>query len=254
MEINAATYDRDIINGGTQLQVDRYIHPKEKFWKKRIERVLSFLSLQKGDRLLDVGCGVGTFSYSAAKQNIEAVGIDYSPESIKLAKKIAKEEGLAKKLTYILGDAQKLPFPDNSFDKVVAADFVEHLTWPVTIRSVEEMLRVLRPEGKMVVYTPNRYPQTMVVFLMKLQYLVTLRDPRKFTLQSLNHRHIGLKTPLEIIKIFRPLGIKYQVFLFARDLPLPPALKFFWVWICEKLPTRTLLAERILVVATKTAS
>ena len=91
--ITGEDYDQDILRQGIQFQIDYYFEPREKFWQERIERVLHYLNPQKGEKILDVGCGVGTFAFHSAKHGAFGYGIDYSQESIKMAKLVAGAPG-----------------------------------------------------------------------------------------------------------------------------------------------------------------
>lgn len=247
--ITGQDYDQDILKQGIQFQIDYYFEPKEKFWKKRIERVLSYLNPQKGEKILDVGCGVGTFAFHSAKQGAFGYGVDYSKESIEMAKLVSSKYNLSKKTKFTVADATKLPFENNFFDKIVSADFVEHIYYDETEKAVKEMMRVLKPGGVLVLYTPNRNPQTLNVIFQKLKRLLTLRNQAEFTLLTPTRLHVGLKTPSELQKLFKETGLKFKILLFARDIHFPFPLSSLWRFFSEQFfLTKTLLAERILLV------
>ena len=109
------------------------------------ERWLRKLHLQKGDRVLDVGCNAGARLEQLRREfGIEGVGIDYSPNTVRA--------GVASfpKLELHAGDAEHLPFPDQSFDAVISFETFEHL--PNPDQALAEMARVLKPGGKMLIY------------------------------------------------------------------------------------------------------
>ncbi len=111
--------------------------------------VLRFLnSVQRGEgRLLDVGCGIGSF-LSLAEKHFETYGLDISFFAIKQAKKNTEKTFLRQ------GSCEDvLPFQDDFFDVVTAFDLLEHLARPE--RTVKEVARVLRPGGYFVMSTPN---------------------------------------------------------------------------------------------------
>lgn len=250
--ITGEEYDQDISKQGIQFQIDYYFEPKEKFWQERIKRVMHYLNPQKGEKILDVGCGVGTFAIHSAKQGAFGYGIDYSKESIKMAKLVSSKYNLSKKTRFMVSDATKLPFKNNFFDKIVSADFVEHIYYDETKEVVEEMMRVLKPGGLSVFYTPNRNPQTLNVIVQKTKRLLTFKNPTEFNLLTPAPVHVGLKTPYEIQRLFEESGLKFKIILFARDIALPFPLSKLWLFICEQFfLTKTLLAERILLVGQK---
>lgn len=99
-----------------------------------------------GRRVLDAGCGGGRTSAWLVEQGAELVGIDVSPELLRLA-----QERLPS-ATFVVGDlAEPLPFADDSFDVAVSSMAMHYLRdWVPTLR---ELRRVLRPDGALVLST-----------------------------------------------------------------------------------------------------
>lgn len=96
-----------------------------------------------GQRVLDVACGSGNAALVAARRYCEVTGIDYVPGLIERARMRAKADGL--EAEFRTGDAQELPFPDNSFD-VVLSVFGVHFA-PDQEQAANELLRVCKPGG-----------------------------------------------------------------------------------------------------------
>src|SRR3984893_10505317 len=90
--------------------------------------------------ILDVGCGPGYVSATAAERGALPIGLDFSAEMIAIAKKMFP------RIEFRQGDAQNLPFADGSFDRVVANFALLHLADPA--RACAEAARVLKPGGK----------------------------------------------------------------------------------------------------------
>jgi len=112
------------------------------------EKVMfSLLPKSKGDRLLDVGCGVGTISLELQERGFEVYGIDFSSVAIEKA----REKGI--NAIPCDADAEGIPFEDSHFDVVWAGDIVEHVFDPIFL--LEEISRVLKPTGKVLISTPN---------------------------------------------------------------------------------------------------
>lgn len=83
-------------------------------------------SIKKTDKIIDVGCGEGMLTLMLAKKGVgQIVGMDITPKNIKNAKNYSKNENL--KITYLVGDAENVNFPDNSFDIVTSTHVLEHL-------------------------------------------------------------------------------------------------------------------------------
>jgi SAM-dependent methyltransferase len=121
----------------------------DSYWRYR--SALFELVPGPGESTLDLGCGEGRVSRDLAERGHRVTGVDVSPTLLEAAR-AAHPEG-----TYVTADAADLPFPDHSFDLVVAYNSlmdVEDLPG-----SVREASRVLRPGGKLVlsiVHPANR--------------------------------------------------------------------------------------------------
>lgn len=109
------------------------------------ERVLKFLDPKPGERLLDVGCGLGYFMSLMNQRGVTAYGVDISVESLCFASRQTPGH-------YASCSAEALPFADGSFDKILFADVIEHLEDDET--AVAEIARVARHGARVVVVTP----------------------------------------------------------------------------------------------------
>ena len=118
-----------------------------------------------GLRALDVGCGGGYLTEPLTDLGFCVTGIDPALESIVAARAHAKQTGLG--ITYLLGRAESLPFPDRSFDLVTCCDVLEHVD--DLDRSLAEIIRVLRPSGIFVFDTINRTFMTWLAVIMVAQ-------------------------------------------------------------------------------------
>lgn len=109
----------------------------------------------EGEKLhcLDIGCGPGFFSILLAQDQHNVTSMDYSEEM--LAKAQANFAELGVHPTTVRGDAQNLPFEDNSFDLIVSRDLVWNLEDPE--RAYSEWIRVLKPGGRLFVADGNHY-------------------------------------------------------------------------------------------------
>jgi ubiquinone/menaquinone biosynthesis C-methylase UbiE len=115
-------------------------------WRDPVQREsLEALQLGAEDRVLDVGCGTGAASRSAASVAALVVGIDLSTEMIRQARELAS--GLAN-VHFEIADSEHLPFDDGAFTAVVCSNSFHH--YPDPGRAVREMTRVLAPGGRLV--------------------------------------------------------------------------------------------------------
>jgi len=126
-------------------------------------------------KVLDVGCGFGGTSRYLAKKlgpNAEVTGITLSPMQVKRGTELANEQGVAN-AKFMVKDALKMEFPDNSFDIVWACESGEHM--PDKKKYIDEMMRVLKPGGKFVMATWCQRDDSVVPFTKKdkkdLQFL-----------------------------------------------------------------------------------
>lgn len=97
-----------------------------------------------GQRVLDVACGSGTAALVAERRYCDVTGLDYVPGLIERAKTRARANG--QDIDFRVGDAQDLPFPDDSFDVVLSVYGVQFA--PDQKQAAHELLRVCRPGGK----------------------------------------------------------------------------------------------------------
>jgi ubiquinone/menaquinone biosynthesis C-methylase UbiE len=105
--------------------------------------------IQKNSRVLDLGCGTATLTILIKKSQPEAevTGIDIDPTVLEIAKEKAARAGV--NIALDLGTAFKLPYQDNYFDQVVSSLMFHHLTRENKIRTLKEVLRVLKPNSQL---------------------------------------------------------------------------------------------------------
>lgn len=102
------------------------------------------------DRVLEVGSGTGNISLHIAPHVGSVVGVDISPEMVKVAREKASGRGFGN-VEFQVGDGYDLPFEDGSFDKVVCVNVLQTMKAPK--RAIREGLRVLREGGEMISVT-----------------------------------------------------------------------------------------------------
>jgi 2-polyprenyl-3-methyl-5-hydroxy-6-metoxy-1,4-benzoquinol methylase len=105
--------------------------------------------LKPGDRILEIGCGIGTVVFELAKQGHDVVGIDISHVAIEYG--LRKYNGVHLEVQ----PAEELAFADRAFDVVLSFDLFEHIAH--IDRHVSEVQRVLKPGGYYLFQTPNKY-------------------------------------------------------------------------------------------------
>lgn len=117
-----------------------------RLWKRR---VVALASVKPGERALDLCCGTGDIAFALAERGAEVMGLDFSEKMLEVAQS-RRQNGPAKIQTvkFMQGDAQQLPFPDNSFDVVTVGYGLRNLSHWET--GVSEMGRVTKPGGRIV--------------------------------------------------------------------------------------------------------
>lgn len=198
-EISSRDYDERIEVLGINHAVRNYWEPEEVVDKRRVGIISDAIRVKKGEVIVDIGCGVGTFAHRVALQGAYAVGVDYSLNSIKVAKSLAEERfGKDARIHFVVADATSLPFKDFSADVMVAADFIEHVNDDGKERLLDESERLLHKNGRMVIFTPNKLRE--LTGTLK-RWLSGGRNTRL---------HFGLTTRFSFEKKLKKRGFRYK--------------------------------------------
>jgi SAM-dependent methyltransferase len=105
-----------------------------------VEAILDAAAVGAGTRMLDIACGPGLVSEAAATRGAKPVGVDFALAMVERARARCPE------LEFVVGDAQQLPFGDESFDAVTMNFGILHLSDPE--RAIAEAFRVVLPGGR----------------------------------------------------------------------------------------------------------
>jgi ubiquinone/menaquinone biosynthesis C-methylase UbiE len=117
------------------------------------ELLVEAADVRAGQRVLDVGCGQGNAAIAAARRFADATGVDYATNLLAEGRERAAVENLP--VTFVEGDAERLPFPDDSFD--LALSTVGIMFAPDQQQAADEVVRVTRKGGKigLASWTPS---------------------------------------------------------------------------------------------------
>jgi SAM-dependent methyltransferase len=213
------------------------------------------LGLQPGDRVLDMGCGAGRHAFEMFRRGAHVVAFDQDADELGAvldlfgAMREAGEVPAGAEADIKEGDALALPFADGEFDRVVAAEVLEHL--PDDATAAAELARVLRPGGTLAVSVPRWLPERICWALSDAYHRVEGGHVRIYTRGQLvrtleatglvryGHDHVhGLHAPY--------WWLKCAVGVDREEHPLVRAYHRLLVWDIVRRPSATRLAERIL--------
>ncbi len=145
-DVIATDYDR--LNHIMSLGID-------KTWRSRAIKQIA------GAKVLDIACGTGDFSIAIAKKTDASVtGLDLSEGMLKVMDEKVRKEGLQDRISTLQGDCENLPFEDCSFDCVTIGFGIRNFEHRET--ALREILRVLRPDGKLIILELS-IPQNPVI-------------------------------------------------------------------------------------------
>ena len=121
----------------------------EEAQETKLELVCSKLGLQSGERVLDVGCGWGSFPIHAARHHgVQVTGITLSPPQAELARRRVAEAGLADQVEIRVADYRELA--DEPFDAIASIGMVEHVGANQIDQYAQQLARMLRPGGRLL--------------------------------------------------------------------------------------------------------
>jgi ubiquinone/menaquinone biosynthesis C-methylase UbiE len=213
------------------------------------------LGIGPGTKVIDVGCGAGRHSFEAYRLGADVVAFDQDAaelDNVNTVLRAMTENGEATafaKAETVVGDALALPYPDGTFDCVIASEILEHV--PADDNAINELIRVLKVGGTLAVTVPRWLPERVCWLLSdeyhnnegghvriyrasKLRAKVT-RSGMRFVHAHYAH---GLHTPFWWLKCL--VGVDRQ------DHPAVSAYHKLLVWDITRQPRITRTAESVL--------
>jgi len=151
------TQDNEKIDWSEKCWKDTLVYQRKCLWlEDTLDKLAAWLSLEPGMTAVDVGCGLGYLGYTYWPYFGEGgkyFGVDISPDLVKDAEKAANDWAKGGEACFKVGDAYKLPFPDNFADLVMCHILLIHLENPE--QALAEMLRVVKPGGLIMCKEPD---------------------------------------------------------------------------------------------------
>ena len=185
------------------------------------------LSLQDVGEAIDIGCGPGYLVLELAKRSkgLHAIGMDCSEEMLIQADSNARASGLAGRTSFKMGNAEKIPFGDHSFDLVVSTLSLHH--WKNPIAVMDEIVRVLKPGGGFLVFDLRRdMPAPLYIFFWFITRFV-VPSPLRLANEPMGSRDAAY-TPYEAADLFSKSTLENGVILEGPG----------WLLIEGKIPVR----------------
>jgi len=124
---------------------------------------LDLFGIEPHHRVLDMGCGGGRHAFAVLRRGASVVAFDADEGELVGVRDMAAamvtegEVPVGGELTCVQGDALELPFEGASFDRIIAAEVLEHI--PDDRRAIAELVRVLAPGGRIAVTVPAAFPE-----------------------------------------------------------------------------------------------
>jgi SAM-dependent methyltransferase len=213
------------------------------------------LGLQPGERLLDMGAGGGRHAFEAYRRGADVIAFDQDADELAkvrewfAAMKEADEVPAGAEADVKEGDALALPFGDGEFDRIIAAEVLEHI--PADIQAIRELVRVLRPGGTLAVSVPRWFPEIINWKLSEDYHNTPGGHIRIYTEEELRDKVVkaglafdgkdyahGLHSPYWWIKC--AVGVRND------DHPLAKAYHRLLVWEIMKNPKALQVAGKVL--------
>lgn len=168
---------------------------KEKVWRLQGDSMFLSGGIPGQKRLLDVGCGKGSFIARMRDQGWDVEGLEVDADAVEYAR---SKSGL----TVHLGSLENIHFPDSTFDVITSNHVIEHVHDPISL--IQECLRVLKPGGRLVLATPNIESFGHQYFGRNWSHLDPPRHLRLFTMQTL--RECAVRAGFKSVDVWCPPG------------------------------------------------
>ncbi|MGZ4470121.1 MAG: class I SAM-dependent methyltransferase [Nocardioidaceae bacterium] len=174
------------------------------------------LGVAAGDRVLDMGCGAGRHAFELYRRGTDVIAFDQDADELAAvsdmfaAMRAAGEVPDGAEADVKEGDALQLPFADGEFDRVVAAEVLEHI--PADEQAIAELVRVLRPGGTIAVTVPRWLPEKICWALSDAYHEV-------------EGGHVRIYTGDELVAKLTSAGLSYDGKAHAHALHAP----YWWI-------------------------
>ncbi|ABX03769.1 class I SAM-dependent methyltransferase [Herpetosiphon sp.] len=183
-------------------------------YSRRARRLMQYLDLQDGDTVLDCGCGYGFYTQMIDKlRDLHVVGFDEAFDRLLVGQEHAN------RATFVRGDGQGMPFANNSFDKILLSEVLEHI--PDQQAALHELRRILKPGGILAISVPHaNYP----LWWDPASWIWTRLGGKPFThtkFGSIWENHVRLYEPAELVRQVRMADFEVECCEEATHYAIP---------------------------------
>ncbi len=208
-------YGKDKTADEIRLFLNNYVKGIKEDKRGRYNQILELIKPGNGN-FLDYGCGWGHFAIEAEARGYNVTGIDLSDNEINICKLMYPE---TERLKFELKSIQELP--DNSFDVVLSSQVIEHVHNCGTY--LNEINRVLKKGGKLIISTPNIVAPRFVFSLLSPKLEKNLIDISKRINNEYDktHNHINGWDPVHFTQLVSTVGFSLLKFIPSEGVPFP---------------------------------
>ncbi len=222
---------------------------------KRYQRNISLLGLKKEHKYLEYGCGRGEVCIFHAIQGGIAIGVDYSEDAISLAH--AKANELNASVDFFVSSFADFPAGNNNFDRILASEFIEHISASEGIEFFKLTYGALKPGGKLLVFTfPNTLQRKYGYSILRLAYLMLGENLPKVQSDTLSEHyklyHLNEQSYFTLKKNAKAAG--FSNIHVGYDIPIhneSGLIKNFLKKLINITPLRHLLFTNLYLLAEK---
>jgi 2-polyprenyl-3-methyl-5-hydroxy-6-metoxy-1,4-benzoquinol methylase len=221
---------------------------------------LKLADIKVGMNVVDIGCGRGELVINCARLGAHTWGLDYANEALLLAHQAITDEknvSFSELMAIQQSNSRRLPFANESIDLVFMLDIVEHLYPDELSTTLDEVWRVLRPKGRLIVHTmPNlwyyRFGYPLYRFIQRLRSQKLPVDPR--LRWEYSHVHVNEQDPRKLGRVLDKSRFHARIWLYPAQSYHSEhnlIIRFGMGFLTRVYPFRWIFCNDIFAIGTK---
>ncbi len=221
----------------------------------RYQRNIQLLDLQPQHKLLEIGCGRGEVCIFHALRGGSAKGVDYSADAISLARE--KATVLGAKAEFMESSFDGLEEPAATYDRILASEFIEHISAEEGLKFFQAAFSMLKPDGKLLVFTmPNTLQRRYGYPIQRLWALLhgkrLPKQPAETTSEHFWNFHLNEQNYFSLRKFAHQAGFRrFMVGYDVQYAPTPSKVKRFIRCLIKLPPLCHIMLSNLFLVAQK---